>query len=151
MTVDAIAALPVIDQAAGDAHLFLWTLDRYLIDGSAARVCRAWGFEPLPQMIVWHKTNAGLGRFVRPAHEMILVGRRGAARMREVSTVSVHAWRQPYEGGYKKHSAKPDGALDLIESLSAGPYLELFSRRSRMGWDVWGDQSLGSIEMESAS
>ena len=28
--------------------------------------------------------------------------------------------------------------------------LELFARRARFGWDYWGDQSLGTAEMDAA-
>jgi N6-adenosine-specific RNA methylase IME4 len=28
----------------------------------------------------------------------------------------------------------------MIEQMSPGPYLELFSRRKRLGWTVWGDE-----------
>jgi N6-adenosine-specific RNA methylase IME4 len=36
------------------------------------------------------------------------------------------------------HSVKPDAFGDLVERVSPGPYLELFCRRPRMGWDSWG-------------
>jgi N6-adenosine-specific RNA methylase IME4 len=147
MSIEAIAALPVVNLAADDAHLFMWTLDRFLLDGSAAQVVRAWGFEPLPQMLVWRKANAGLGRHVRPAHEMIVMARRGEARFADVALPSVFDWRQPYENGAKAHSAKPDGALDTIEALSGGPYVELFARRARLGWDYYGDESLQTAAM----
>lgn len=29
---------------------------------------------------------------------------------------------------------------DVIERVSPGPYLELFARRHRPGWDVWGNE-----------
>lgn len=152
MPTEDIASLPVRDLAADDAHLFMWTLDRFLIDGSAASICRAWGFEPMPQTIVWAKASAGLGRFIRPAHEVVLIGRRGDARMAEVSTTSVHAWRQPYAGGAKVHSAKPEGFLDLVELLCpGGPYLELFARRQRIGWDTWGNQARCDVDLALAA
>lgn len=44
------------------------------------------------------------------------------------------------------HSAKPEAFLDLVESMSPGPYAELFARRARFGWDYpIGDQSLGGV------
>lgn len=46
-----------------------------------------------------------------------------------------------------KHSAKPEAFLDLVEALSPGPYVELFARRDRLGWDTWGNESLGTAEM----
>ncbi len=45
------------------------------------------------------------------------------------------------------HSAKPEAFLDIVEQVSPGPYLEMFARRARFGWDYWGDQSLGTAEM----
>lgn len=38
------------------------------------------------------------------------------------------------------HSGKPDAFLDLVESMSPGPYLELFARRERPGWTAWGNE-----------
>jgi N6-adenosine-specific RNA methylase IME4 len=50
----------------------------------------------------------------------------------------------------KVHSRKPEGFLDRIEQVSPGPYVELFARRSRFGWDTWGDESLQTAEMPAA-
>jgi N6-adenosine-specific RNA methylase IME4 len=33
-----------------------------------------------------------------------------------------------------------DCVRDRIERLVAGPYLELFSRETKQGWECWGDQ-----------
>jgi N6-adenosine-specific RNA methylase IME4 len=35
---------------------------------------------------------------------------------------------------FYRRSRKPD------EQLVAGPYLELFSRETKQGWESWGDQ-----------
>lgn len=45
------------------------------------------------------------------------------------------------------HSAKPEAFLDLVETVSPGPYLELFARRQRLGWDTWGNESLNHVEL----
>lgn len=37
--------------------------------------------------------------------------------------------------------------MDMIERASPGPYLELFARRNRMGWDTWGNESLKHVEV----
>jgi N6-adenosine-specific RNA methylase IME4 len=34
----------------------------------------------------------------------------------------------------------------MVEQVSPGPYLELFARRARFGWDYWGDESLNTAE-----
>jgi N6-adenosine-specific RNA methylase IME4 len=36
------------------------------------------------------------------------------------------------------HSVKPAAFLDLVEQISPGPYVELFARAPRLGWDSWG-------------
>jgi N6-adenosine-specific RNA methylase IME4 len=46
-----------------------------------------------------------------------------------------------------RHSEKPEAFLDLVEQVSPGPYVELFARRDRLGWDTWGNESLGTAEM----
>lgn len=146
MSIEAICALPVSNLAEPDAHLFLWIPDTHLIEGHGAAVVRAWGFEP-GRLIIWRKAGYALGRFPRPQHEALLVCRRGSLAFRVADAGSVQDWKQPYEGGARKHSAKPDGALDLIERASPGPYLELFARSARFGWDYAGDQSLGTVEL----
>jgi N6-adenosine-specific RNA methylase IME4 len=39
-----------------------------------------------------------------------------------------------------RHSAKPEAFQDMVESVSPGPYLEMFARRPRLGWTVWGNE-----------
>lgn len=46
-----------------------------------------------------------------------------------------------------EHSVKPEAFLDLVERVSPGPYLELFARRDRLGWDTWGNESLNTAEV----
>ena len=36
------------------------------------------------------------------------------------------------------HSVKPPAFLDMVERVSPGPYVELFARAPRLGWDSWG-------------
>lgn len=64
----------------------------------------------------------------------------------------LHRWDTTwFEWPRRDHSAKPDAFLDLVEQTSPGPYFEIFARRARLGWDYWGDQSLGTAEMPEAS
>jgi N6-adenosine-specific RNA methylase IME4 len=147
LSIEEIAALPVGEFTEADAALFLWIPDRFLIEGDGARVARAWGFEPGRVIVWWAKRGYGLGTFPRPQHEALLVCTRGSVKFDAVDVGSVQEWKQPYENGARKHSSKPDGALDLIERVSPGPYLELFARRARFGWDYWGDQSLETVEI----
>lgn len=45
-----------------------------------------------------------------------------------------------------KHSEKPEAFLDLVESVSHAPRVELFARRNRLGWDTWGNEALEHVE-----
>jgi N6-adenosine-specific RNA methylase IME4 len=58
--------------------------------------------------------------------------------------------RQWWTWSRARHSAKPDAFLDLVEQHFPGPYLEMFARRARFGWDYWGDESLGTAEFPVA-
>lgn len=148
MSLDDIFALPVTDLAAVNAHLYLWVTADFNRKGVGVQCSEAWGFEVVSE-IVWKKKNFGMGAFPRPQHEILLICRRGKLNYVPRDVGSVQTWSQPraHNNGGKVHSAKPDGAIDLIERASPGPYLELFARRKRMGWDTWGDQIWQDVEL----
>ncbi len=143
MTVDEIAELPVHDLAAKQCRLFLWTTNRYL--GAAFDIARRWGFD-YQQTLVWRKTGnpSPMGGSVAPNHaEYLLVCRRGMpARLDRLPSSVIDAPKMA-------HSQKPELFLDLIEQVSPEPRLEMFSRRNRLGWHTWGNQSLNHVEMAS--
>ena len=140
MTVEEICALPVGVMADKDAHLYIWTINRYIED--TYRVARAWGFEP-STMLYWLKQPMGLGlggAFV-PCVEPILFCRRGKLPVK--SRCDRNWWGWPRG----KHSAKPEEFQTVVESVSPGPYLELFARRKRHGWASWGNEIASDVEM----
>lgn len=146
LSCDNIATLPVADLAEDDAHLYLWATRRNFREGHAANIARAWGFEPVGE-IIWGLRNPGMGTpSLANDHEPVLVAVRGSLPFTATRPMGVHFWRQPYARG-KIHSAKPEGFLDLVEQVSPGPYLELFARRQRLGWDTWGDEALEMVEL----
>lgn len=55
-------------------------------------------------------------------------------------------FKRPYVNGYPAHSKKPDEVYGIIESVSHGPYLEMFARQNWPGWDSWGNQAPNSID-----
>lgn len=133
MTVDAIERLPVEALADDDAHLYLWTINRHI--EAAYGIARAWGFRP-STLLTWCKSPKGLGYGGAYVHttEHVLFARRG--RLAHKSRVDSTWWH--WKRG--RPSAKPEQFLDMVERVSPGPYLELFARRRRLGWDVWGDE-----------
>lgn len=152
-SLDWIKALPVSDLAERDAHLYLWIPAKWNREGVGVDVVRAWGFRVVSE-IVWMKPNFGLGKFPRPQHEILLVCRRGDLPFKLNNVGSVQRWAQPRNdsnNGAKIHSAKPEDCCDLIQRASPGPYLELFARRMRLGWDCWGDEVGSTIEFGAAN
>lgn len=136
MTVDDIAALDV--PAEDDSHLYLWTTNAFI--GAAYRVVDAWGFAP-STLLVWCKApkGRGLGGTFANATEYVLFARRGSlAAKRRID-------RNWWEWTRGANSAKPEAFLDIVESVSPGPYLELFARRNRLGWETWGNESLDHL------
>jgi len=146
MTVDEICALPVKEMADEDAHLYLWTINRYIEQSYA--VARAWGFEP-STMLVWAKNPlSGLGGAFTISTEYVLFCRRGTLPCRSRVTGTWWNWKRPYnKAGKPQHSKKPEAFQDIVEQVSPGPYLELFARRKRPGWAVWGNEVESDIIM----
>lgn len=149
MTLADISALPVATLAQADAHLYLWITAKLNARGIGYATVRAWGFEWVGE-IVWKKNNFGLGAFPRPQHEILVIARRGSLPFKRRDVGSVQAWRQDYSAnGGKRHSVKPEHAMDLIETNSPGPYLELFARRQRLGWHTWGNECFQHVALEA--
>jgi N6-adenosine-specific RNA methylase IME4 len=146
MTLDEITTLPVAELAEDDAHLYLWTTNRFLEDAYA--VARAWGFR-VAQVLTWCKPPMGLGfgGAFTITTEFVLFARRGTLAHRQREDSSWWQWSRVYENGHIKHSAKPDAFLDMVEQVSPGPYLELFARRNRLGWDTWGNEALEHVAL----
>ena len=143
MTMEEIQRLPIGDLAADRAHLFLWVPASLNAAGVGITTAEAWGFKRVGEF-VWEKPRLGMGAFPRTCHEILMVCRRGGLGFTGARNVrSVQRWSV----AGRLHSKKPEAAMDLIEQVSPGPYLELFSRRHRLGWDVWGDQVGSTIEM----
>lgn len=146
MSVDELCGLPVKEWTAKDALLFLWVTDPLL--PRALDVIEAWGFTYKTVGFYWVKLNksakvdllgarsffTGLGFWTRANPEICLLAAKGHPKRkgRDVRRLVLAPRRE--------HSRKPEQVYDRIERLADGPYLEMFARGSRPGWDAWGDQ-----------
>lgn len=146
MTVAEISALGL--PVAADAHLYLWTINTYLRD--AFDVAEAWGFKP-STMLVWAKRpmGGGLGGCYGLATEYCLFARRGKLKTKARIGRNWWEWKRPYKNGYPHHSAKPPEFFNLVETVSPGPYLEMFARSQRQGWDVWGNEVDNAVSVST--
>jgi N6-adenosine-specific RNA methylase IME4 len=144
MSHEAICALSVSEMADVDCRLFLWTTNRYIED--AFEVVRSWRFR-YRQTLVWHKTDTNLVGSVAPnSAEFLLVATRGTPA--RLSTLPSSIISTPHG---RSHSRKPEAWLDAVEQVSPGPYLEMFARRNRLGWDTWGDEALNHVGLTSTT
>lgn len=140
LSLQEIRKLPVQAVAAPSSHLYLWVPNALLKEGLT--IMEAWGFQ-YKTNIIWHKIRKdggpdgrGVGFYFRNTTEIILFGIRGHLRTlapgrRQVNIIKTMK---------REHSRKPDELYSIIEACSPGPYLELFARGKRDGWNQWGDE-----------
>ena len=132
MSLEQIRAINI--PAAGAAHLWLWTTQRWLHDAMA--IVEHWRFKRLA-VITWCKPGgfqpSGLMQYTS---EYLLVARRGALPF--VETKAFGTWYQWPRGA---HSEKPEAAYDLIRRVSPGPRIDMFGRRAIDGFTSWGAEA----------
>jgi N6-adenosine-specific RNA methylase IME4/5-methylcytosine-specific restriction endonuclease McrA len=138
LTIDEIKSYP-LPPLADDCVLVLWRVAAMAAE--AYEVVRAWGFTAKSE-IVWVKVRhhgskqpvMGMGRSVRACHEAAILATRGKPVRLSASELSViFAPRQ-------EHSRKPLEMHRKLERMFAGPYHEMFARRSREGWRCEGNE-----------
>lgn len=140
MKTDAIIDLmyALLDESyrpdAHGSHLYLWVTNNFMRDGMY--VMEALGFRYVT-MRTWAKDRIGLGQYWRGQTEHVLFGVMGRLEA-AVRTESTLIGKGIVPRG--RHSAKPQVFFDEIERVSPGPYLEIFARRPRKGWTVFGNE-----------
>lgn len=136
MGIPDICALPV--RAASDAHLYLWFTNTFAVE--AHTIAQAWGFRPMT-ILTWTKVKPDgqpsmkMGYYFRGATEHVLFAVRGSLRLQAKRALpTAYLWpRLP-------HSVKPDAFYALVEEASPPGYLEMFARKTRLGWASWGNE-----------
>lgn len=140
MTANELVALPVNEIAAKDCILHMWTISSHMEQAFILGNC--WGFQFKSLGMVWVKTQKGdpevpkmgMGHWFRQETEVCLLFTKG-----KPSRVGKGV-RQTILEPAREHSRKPEVAYERIEALTTGPYVELFSRSTRPGWDAMGNE-----------
>lgn len=143
MSIKEICDMPIRKLVAKDAVLFLWVTTPLLPE--CFEVLKAWGFK-YKTMITWRKImSLGLGYWFRGQTEHVLVASKGnikAFRLQEANFIQCKS---------EKHSKKPEIFRELInratKNIENPVRLELFARQESVGWDVFGNEVLNSIEI----
>jgi N6-adenosine-specific RNA methylase IME4 len=137
-TIEKIKAIKV--PAAENAVLFMWATAPLL--DAAIDVMRAWGFKYKSNQI-WAKPHAGTGFWFRSQHEQLLVGTKGNIP----APAPGEQFSSLIEAPLGEHSVKPEAFAEMIEEMFPDvPCVEMFARRPRLGWDVWGNEALEMAE-----
>ncbi len=151
LTVPQMRTMPVSDLAAKDCWLFMWTTSPCL--QQAFDLMNAWGFKYSSVAFTWVKLNpnaptlfftpkdlhVGMGYTTRKNGEFCLLGRRGAPKRQRMDVHEIIISPR------REHSRKPEETYRRIEAFASGPYVELFSRTTRPGWEMWGNE-VGKFE-----
>jgi N6-adenosine-specific RNA methylase IME4 len=141
-----LARLPVGTLAKQASVLFCWATSPRL--DAAVDLVRQWGFHYRGVAFVWVKTTkAGVPigargvrpSIVKPTTEFVLAGSMTSkGRPMPLSDESVP---QVVLAPIAEHSRKPEAVCERIERLYPNASrIELFARRERAGWDVWGNE-----------
>ena len=143
MSIEELCSLTIL--ADENAALFLWACWPLLPE--ALRVIDAWDFQYKTVAWNWVKSTStgmsfhfGMGYYTRANTEPCLLAIRGKM------PVATHDVQALIYSPVREHSRKPDEQYDKIERLYPnGPYLELFARHKRKGWDSWGNEVVSDI------
>lgn len=130
MGLEELAALTF--PAAADSHLYLWVTNGFLREGFW--LLEQWGFE-YKACLTWCKPQIGMGNYFRNSTEHVYFAVRGKLPT-NANNIATH-----FIADRTRHSAKPEAFYDIVERSSPGPYLEMFARRRRLGWQVWGNEA----------
>ena len=131
MSIEEIEALPIKQIADENCHIYLWITNRSLPKGF--RLLETWGFRYIT-CLTWIKPSIGMGNYYRGSTEHVLFGVKGSQPLKRHD---VGTWFEAPRG--ERHSEKPDKFYELVESCSYAPYIDIFGRKERTGWSVWGE------------
>tara|TARA_R110000796_G_scaffold223328_1_gene339590 strand:- start:279 stop:860 length:582 start_codon:yes stop_codon:yes gene_type:complete len=144
MSLDELSELNVAGVSDDNAHLYLWTTNKFMEE--AHILARNWGFEP-KTICTWGKVKADgspsmkMGYYFRGATEHFLFCVKGSLRINSRNKPTL------FQSKRLPHSVKPEWFYEMVEAESIGPRLEMFARRERDGWDVFGNEVDNSISL----
>ena len=132
MSLDEIAALdiPTLADPAG-CHVYLWVTHKFLPEG--LRFFDEWGVK-YQCVMTWVK-NVGMTPFSwMYSTEHVLYGTAGSLPLLRMGL------RLDFAERVQGHSVKPDAFYERVLAASPEPRLEMFARRERDGFLVWGNE-----------
>ena len=117
--------------------LFLWVTGPYM--EFSMKVINSWGFDFKTVAFVWDKQRVNMGAYTMSQCEFVLVGKKGKIPKKELNNI-----KQFLSKKATTHSTKPEEVSDRIHSIFPNlDKIELFARRKKEGWDVFGNEVEG--------
>ena len=125
--------LDVCSIVEDDSLLFMWTTNPHL--AQAIELGKAWGFDYKTVAFVWNKMNHNPGQYTLSYCELCLLFKRGKIpKPRGARNI-----KQLLNIPRTIHSSKPNEVADnIVKMFPTQKRIELFARRKRKKWDVWG-------------
>jgi N6-adenosine-specific RNA methylase IME4 len=145
MDLGDIEALPVGQLARPDTLLLLWCPGWAIATGQAQQVARAWGFNPVTEL-VWRKVTGKINRRTKQPGVRYGTGYRARSRHEPILVCTmgdpVHkAFDSLIDGIAREHSRKPDEFYEHVRQKTPNMFrCDLFSRFDHPGFDCWGDE-----------
>lgn len=149
MSSQDIKDLPIQNIVGDDCVLLIWTTDYHL--QKCIEVISAWGFTYKTVGFVWQKLNKSgspvcfTGAYtLKSGCELCLLATKGNTK----GWVKDRKVRALVQSPRQIHSKKPDSVRDdIVRLFGDRPRIELFARDTYDGWDSFGNQVRGSIEL----
>ena len=144
MTMEELKNMPIKNMSEDKAHVYIWVTNAFIERGW--QLCKDWGFEP-KTVITWGKLRKADGKpsmktgyYFRGATEHFIFATKGGLRLKDkiVEPTLFLSERLP-------HSVKPEWFYELVNRCSFDSKLELFARKEREGWDVFGNEVESTI------
>ena len=145
--INGLKDIDVASIAAKDCTLIMWWVGA--MPQEAIDLVKAWGFT-LKNMngFVWNKLTVkdkpffGMGFRTRAGSESAIIATKGSPKVCSRSIRAVQTLKA------STHSKKPIEFRELIVEMCGDlPKLEMFARGTSDGWDVFGNEAPGSINI----
>lgn len=114
-----------------DCVLWLWTTHRFM--RHSFKLLDSWGFEE-KAILTWVKNKMGIGKWLRSKSEFCIMAVKGKPLIELTNQTTI------LEANVGDHSAKPQVFYDMVDKLCIGRKLDYFARKTRNGWDSFGDE-----------
>lgn len=143
MTVEEIKQFPISQIAERGAHIYCWTTNKML--EKTFDVLKTWGVNFHLVMVLVKPSGIAPCMGYVFGTEFCLLGFFGKPMLKFKKIGKLNWFKAMNKSG--NHSSKPDNFYKLVEEMSPASRIDLFARKKREGWDVWGNEIESDIDL----